>query len=988
MSLGGPVRARREKPPREEPVRVPPSAVVARVPPQEKRVDPYDVLARCDTIHDFWSERTNPTDDRINKVRSRIEGVFGGKPDVVLEPLLGRKIPLSAPEWPVVESFEQKFGMAVGKDRISYEEILDGTAKQDFATLSDSLELYSSLGRSVNSFSKADREKIATYLLNYLNPNGIPEGMLGITFDASPGDTGHIFEDIDQVKNYIFPQNIADSAVTSDRPLRGRVNYVFPNDSKVKSNVFTKDILAIQFNKIAVPFHHRNKTAFTIDCNKGAASAQLKTVRQGPSVNYLMTLLEKDAVPPANDPVWKPSPAVIVDLEPLEPLVRGTPDVYHRMLFDLKRMGDHEQVNASTTENACYMSTEDILCSLYARFKKKSCFLNLPGRLIVYRFAGDLDPSVQILKKEQFLARNNLEIANISLDFRDNDLSLALVQFITATVTGTMFTSSPKDPFHILAGRIMEVLLRYRMLDLYTYANTLEDDIHRIRAILQPQLEQVKPIYEILSASLGLTSVGKDKDWKVQDNKLVLSDGRNVTDANEQAKVVIEAEKEYRGLKLPANASFFQSLFNITTTDVTDLRMPYVLKPNASHQVFRFTSRPFYDMRDSLIGILRLLGRRPNAQEREKQLEKYETAREAVGDAFYDERMRDTFYRLTDIKRIEGWAPRGTVDGDPELRDLMNDFVDPAKDAKEVITALLDLANAKHRTPPSTPMGSQSPASPTASLTPSQVEGAQYLLAMQQRTPPTSPPLSPPPSSPLPSTRSSSPPFTSASQSTEIGVQALLDFKNLPPLVNQQLLNDTTAFQNAVSYNSEMVGGMKGGNIESREYSDLDELFGQICGMAADIVNSIVVPGTSDVRKLFADNEELVRTTLDSIINHWLLGLENLTTNAQITYGKPVVFEDLGKTVTEYLQNPVFNVLINLTLFDNKRYLEANHLNDADLLFKQETTAFPGVSDTMDKWKKLDDFIKALPNFKGGRRKTYRKKSKRKMTYRRRQRRG
>lgn len=372
-------------------------------------------LAAQDTPHDFWdgerkTKGTNPDvldgpdkATKIAKVREIIESAIGtlfpgqtpidtvtfglihkdktnnwiGKPSEYERDLIVN--------W---EKIHPTHFFSQNKAEIKYEEIVENPQglMEKFQANRGFVNVLSITPRAkdIESFTTAERNTIANFILTFFGIGG--GNPIGITYDASPIAVRKIFNDIDQAYTYIYPESIADSATTS---LKGKnVAYPFHKDTVIKSNYYTKNMItmSIALKPGQLPFSKLNPYGFKWQFAGGGGLVDVNfssDERSGPSVNYLIDCMTS-SIPEAT----KRSRDGLVNLDPLAPLVAAQGGPGNKLLLDIKRTGDFEQVNASLGDPECIFATIDHLASFYARTVHKNCIWtqNQSSEMVLYRF--------------------------------------------------------------------------------------------------------------------------------------------------------------------------------------------------------------------------------------------------------------------------------------------------------------------------------------------------------------------------------------------------------------------------------------------------------------------------------------------------------------------------------------------------------------------------------------------------------------------------
>lgn len=416
-------------------------------------------IANLDTLHDFWDPRGEASpmkNDTVitEKVRAAIKTAIsatGTSFDVVK----GTLNPAATDfERSAILEYESKilpsYLFAPTRKSVTFDDILSGKVESTtnaFGSGGNILEINTSSGKTFDMLSSSDRNTVGNFVLRYMFPGkALNASSIGITFDAGPVIPRKLLSGIG-VFNAIFPQNIADSASTptNAKKTMPKLQYVFPKNTLVKSNLFTNSLVDISFKNKG--FGALNRYGFSIEMSnpktKETASFPFSaTQKKGPSVNYLVTsvLNGNFAVEPEQNSILK--------LNEIEKL-NLSEEAQKNLVFDMKRMGDYEQVNASTEIPTVIFSTIDHMCSLYARMLRKPCIWSNNGsaETVLYRFEDrDLRPAEKIVQygvsfaQEQLLRIKSAQM----LGRADGDLALAVEEFERGQ--GGYFATTSKIP--------------------------------------------------------------------------------------------------------------------------------------------------------------------------------------------------------------------------------------------------------------------------------------------------------------------------------------------------------------------------------------------------------------------------------------------------------------------------------------------------------------------------------------------------------------
>lgn len=300
------------------------------------------------------------------------------------------------------------------------------------------LELSCGDHKTYTSFGKIQKNTtymgyIANFILNYYFP-GITSTQYNayFTFDAKPGVVAKTFRDINEVYQLVTPANIADSAVTTFKALNNRNVYFFPGGSEMAftSNYYTTSSVELKFIKSSKGFDVKNQFGFSLGVKAGRISKNFdfsSSQKQGPSVNYLVDLMLEGVSA-------KPNVNSIINISELggknfkQLVTKG-------LLFDLKRGGDYEQVNAASYAQRDRMptilSTIDILCSLYARTIGQNCVWHNGEKMILYRFPSvQIDPNLLRFNSTKYKAIDLIQELEIIKKLNQNGLQKDIQTFL------------------------------------------------------------------------------------------------------------------------------------------------------------------------------------------------------------------------------------------------------------------------------------------------------------------------------------------------------------------------------------------------------------------------------------------------------------------------------------------------------------------------------------------------------------------------------
>jgi hypothetical protein len=335
--------------------------------------------------------------------------------------------------------------------------------------------------KSIELYNNAERSIIANFILNYFF--GTSQGDMRCTFDAKAGVVSKIFENIDQVKNVIFPQTIADSATTTFGTMRGRNEFIFPTVTPFPfvSNFYTKGLYSMQFRNRG--FDQRNPYGFSIDITDGKNGVELpfsSTQTEGPSVNYLIDLTLAAGSGQNMNAISKKKNILSLGKYLEGPsatafkmnLVKGIQENTNGLFLDIKRGGDHEA--AAVTQyirlSGRYLYfifvTIDLLCALESRRRGNPTIWHYGERMILYRFPVELDPAQKqaILKDKIKDAIRNFTVLQTIRESVNSQLA-ALSEDVELGTTALVVNKAPdpKNKYIISSVGLLTRLLQGRM---------------------------------------------------------------------------------------------------------------------------------------------------------------------------------------------------------------------------------------------------------------------------------------------------------------------------------------------------------------------------------------------------------------------------------------------------------------------------------------------------------------------------------------------
>jgi hypothetical protein len=640
-------------------------------------------LAFFDSIHDFWPERKTKSaieeaddDDFIDMPADRIDAVhktleddgatyLGTSPttiDVLLKTTTNGAISsVSDIENRVMKYFSMKYApFNTAEVKMTFDEILQNwrfnndwnAYSAKILLLSDVVEIVGN-GRSVKSLTDEERGILGFFILAYMDPTkqpGTDNTDVGFTFDMAPRDIGKIFARFKKVYNDIYPQNIADSASTSFSSLQGR-NRFFKADGTlggptvgapliVRSNLFTWNTHTIEF--IDQGFGPENKFGFQIsitDNNTGAKHVLQfrKGQEQGPPVNYLMDMIASQRI---QGEVPKISTAV--RLPPALPF-------NSRLLFDLKRMGDHEQMRV---DNA-YGVTGDRLAAVYRRaLRKPGIYHSFSGIRLFRSLSGLADPQELALRNEKFKCEEVFGKITLLTGYQSDydsaasDLNRMKQQVYMGMQSGsvlmapinlqgadfaTKYTEIAATKYTEIAATFTTYFLRYRMKDILKHIDTLQTKLASI------PIAQLAQLAQSLSQSINTATVTTDLT--------------QIRSEREALETFLETVEELRKMKIVFNSNGVREPIYVELFQANGR-----LKKGVRSDIFNFASGPYLHNETGMqVAVARIL-----VHKRSKRLDSikstlyenlslYLAARDAAKEAFFDPEMLDTIESASDI---------------------------------------------------------------------------------------------------------------------------------------------------------------------------------------------------------------------------------------------------------------------------------------------------------------------------------------------------
>jgi hypothetical protein len=264
------------------------------------------------------------------------------------------------------------------------------------------------------------------------------------------------------------PQNIADSAPTSFTSLKGRTECKFVEE-EVLSNFFTKGSgsgSGSVFSFKDKDFNEKNKYGFELNIKHNGKEYTVpfsESQTEGPSVNYLVDIMTCSQ---AEVPLQNPKKSSTLKIGEVLSDVNMNDG---KIPFDLKRIGDHEQLRAAVAAEAggelspIIFCTIDILCSLFARLKKQRCIFHVGEKLVLYRFPQTINTnpvSIELYRAKRTV--ENLTKYNILLQAKQQ-LDDQLDHITKSIVFGIFIAKTNRNN---RAEYIVTCLIIIRLLDI------------------------------------------------------------------------------------------------------------------------------------------------------------------------------------------------------------------------------------------------------------------------------------------------------------------------------------------------------------------------------------------------------------------------------------------------------------------------------------------------------------------------------------------
>lgn len=665
-------------------------------------------LAIQDTVHDFWDGgrgEANPiTEESLKNFRKTINTLStrllpGNTMTSITLNEISLKNERTPDEWinkpsnyerNLIRKYEEQFPghlYSKTKDTITYQDILkNGEAlKKKYLKnrgYCNILSIIPAEGQYFDSLDMPQRNTVANFILSFMfateTDQNIGTGPYGITYDAGPVAPRKVFADIEQMYNYIYPQNITDSAATSFKSKK--IRYVFPSDpatpgvSLVRSNIFT------QPNNLKISFVNTGYTALNRYAFKWRFEAPGGLIEipfgpgqsDGPSVNYLVTSMINGG--PASDKAFREK-KTIVDISKLQPLYTLNSGI----ILDLKRSGDFEQVHASLNDQEVIFATIDHLCSFYARMLHKPCIWsnNASSEIVLYRFERGPPPSdAERLKMEvSFFAQEQVDrikfLATLVDGTPERTSIIQALQEFQKGQTAYFLTQSKDSPAQIpfinnpggyaniigdvnnqgyLADALTTAFLRLKCKDTAEYIAGLQKALSEQARLTQPadyylqNAEVLKllisepELFVVTSTPTGSTISFKGKPTGPPPTQGIEGIVSGLKGELERYKDLIDIQT--------AGQLFYKKLFGTVGVNV-------IYDHKANNPTFEFSSGHFKSIHTAFRAMIGILTTNRAGRDRGKKafgfLTEYYTARDALLNTFRNKEVAEQIRNASDI---------------------------------------------------------------------------------------------------------------------------------------------------------------------------------------------------------------------------------------------------------------------------------------------------------------------------------------------------
>jgi len=423
-----------------------------------------------------------------------------------------RDVLSASPECKEVETFENII-KAYTTSQVEKEKLLNKYKQGKHLNILEISQGSLRFGKGDNANEAKQIEYLSDFILQYFFANSIGEKNIHaedvyMTFDAGERIVGDIFHDRPNVKCAIFPETLADSATTSLSMLNGRNVFVFPSTETERpftSNIFTENDYTMKMVKSG--FSEENPYGFTFviesktDTKKNLKFPFSAKQNQGPSVNYLIDILERAQENAKAKAENKKPYADIAKKGTILNLGEALDEnSTFRLAFeeevkahtngiipDLKRAGDHEAVLASKEVQVLPASkyklfvfcTIDILCALKSRLEQNNTIYQGKNKIILYRFPKVIELTPR--EKYDMVGKEIFDIVSKIHTFTQTNIVEKLRQqkpkFEEGKTAIVPYADIKKEPYYKQrCEEMLNALLRIAMLDLSEYCQKLIDE--------------------------------------------------------------------------------------------------------------------------------------------------------------------------------------------------------------------------------------------------------------------------------------------------------------------------------------------------------------------------------------------------------------------------------------------------------------------------------------------------------------------------------
>lgn len=386
------------------------------------------LLGICDTIHDMYNGyRNKDVGDSKGKIREYllefIKKKYNNTPpckgydmgDFLSKCILDTKglIKINDIEDTTISYFESLMPDKNIHANLSYSDILKNTQKAQDALIADSIEITYDVvdGKYDDILTAPNMETMYKFIENYLYPSSSSSSSssspLYFTFDANKHYI-HKMMRTSNTRNVIMPQNIADSASTSLLKLGKDNMYYFPEQPISQSTIQPTKFYSqrnIFSNGYNILYENDNFSAtkiygFKFNIKKGTTECKSvmgtnvttgQNVTTGPSLDYLLELhlTAMSAKKPVNltNTIDAGKSQMKINIDTLsKEIIIDIQNNVAAIFLDIKRGGDHDQVDAasiandSICDNRLTFVSLDRLSILAARIKGLNCILEKSGK--------------------------------------------------------------------------------------------------------------------------------------------------------------------------------------------------------------------------------------------------------------------------------------------------------------------------------------------------------------------------------------------------------------------------------------------------------------------------------------------------------------------------------------------------------------------------------------------------------------------------------